>query len=201
MSGEAEDRTRQELSALVPRLLARDREAAREAVAALHPLVLRIVRAHRPRSMGEEDLVQEVFLKVLSRVDRYRPVDGIPFEHWVSRVAVRTCLDALRSERRRPVATAEPLSPPVEAWLARLTGQSVAAPDDVVAARDLVGRLLGSLAPRDRLVLTLLDLEERSVAEVSRMTGWSPTLVKVRAFRARGRLRSVAAELAEGGRR
>src|SRR5512140_3713366 len=79
-----------------------DQEAARALVEALYPLVMRIVRSHLPFRSSEEDLAQEVFLKLFSKLDQYEEHPGIGFEHWVSRLAVRTCLDALRAEGRRP---------------------------------------------------------------------------------------------------
>lgn len=66
---------------------------------------------------------------------------------------------------------------------------------DANAAREVVEKLLSQLPPDDRLVLALLDLEQRSVKEIARLTGWSGALVKVRAFRARRKLRSLAAKL------
>jgi RNA polymerase sigma-70 factor (ECF subfamily) len=171
-------------------------EAARALVERCHPLVMRIVRAHRPRSVPEEDLAQEVYLKMFGRLDRYALRAGVPFEHWLSRLAVRTCLDALRSEKRRPQATAVSLGPDGEAWLAALRGQAEPpGSEDALAARQLVLALLARVPPADRLVLTLLDLEERSVEDVSRLTGWSAGLVRVRAFRARRRLRAAAREM------
>ena len=171
-------------------------EAARALVEHCHPLVMRIVRAHRPRTVPEEDLAQEVYLKMFARLDRYEPRDGVPFEHWLSRLAVRTCLDVLRSERRRPQARAVPLGPDGEAWLGALRGRAEPPwAESELAARQLVETLLARIPPADRLVLSLLDLEERSVEEVSRLTGWSKGLVRVRAFRARRRLRAAAEDM------
>ena len=179
-------------AACLARIARQDPEASRELVEHCQALVWKLVRAHRSRSILDEDLVQEVFLKLFSRLDRYEPRDGIPFEHWVSRLAVRTCLDALRTERRRPQPADPPLSEAAGDWLESLRRDDASPPiDDVLAAREAVDALLAGLLPKDRLVLTLLDLEERSVAEVSAITGWSRTLVKVRAFRARRRLRAV----------
>jgi RNA polymerase sigma-70 factor (ECF subfamily) len=62
-------------------------------------------------------------------------------------------------------------------------------------AGELVGRLMQTLCPEDQLVIRLLDLEERSVAEIAAQTGWSQTLVKVRAFRARRKLRKQLEQL------
>jgi RNA polymerase sigma-70 factor (ECF subfamily) len=133
---------------------------------------------------------------MFSRLDRYQPRADVPFEHWLSRLAVRSCLDVLRAERRRPQATSTSLGPDADAWLAVLQGRpQPAAAENALAARQLVDVLLARLPPADRLLLVLLDIEERSVAEASQITGWSATLVRVRAFRARRRLRAVAQEL------
>ncbi|MFN7972032.1 MAG: sigma-70 family RNA polymerase sigma factor [Acidobacteriota bacterium] len=173
-----------------------DPDAARQLCDHLYPLVMRIVRAHRPRSLSEEDLAQEVFLKMFANLDRYEPRAGIPFEHWVSRLSVRTCLDALRAERRQPTARPADLGDGAREWLLSLSSDAAHAPaGDALAARELVDVLLSRLPPSDRLVLTLLDLEEKPVAEIAAITGWSRGLVKVRAFRARRRLRAVAEEM------
>jgi len=66
-----------------------------------------------------------------------------------------------------------------------------------LAARDLLEKLLGSLSPQDRLVVQLLHLEERSVAEIRRLTGWSEPMIKVRAFRARKKLQKFLKLLEE----
>jgi RNA polymerase sigma-70 factor (ECF subfamily) len=171
-------------------------QAAHALVEHLYPLVIRIARAHLSRRMAEEDLAQEVFLKLFSRLQQYRQRDGIPFEHWVSRLAVRTCLDNLRAERRRPELRWADLAAETAAWLQYVRMASDVAPDAApAAAREVIQQLLEQLPPKDRLVISLLDLEERSVREISGLTGWSVTLVKVRAFRARRRLRKIAATL------
>jgi len=54
-----------------------------------------------------------------------------------------------------------------------------------------VHAVLERMSVRDRLVLTLMYLEECSVAETARLTGWSQTMVKVQAHRARGRLKKL----------
>lgn len=179
-----------DVSACLARIARGERDAALELVQRTQPLVLKLVRAHRSRQHAEQDLVQEVYLTVFAKLDRYRPRDGVPFEHWIARVAVHTCRDVLRAERRRPAPGA--LSAQAGEWLAALTDEREAPAGSALAARELVERLLSELRPDDRLVLTWLDLEQRSVAEVAQLTGWSRTLVKVRAFRARRRLRAVA---------
>ncbi|MBA2481433.1 MAG: sigma-70 family RNA polymerase sigma factor [Planctomycetes bacterium] len=182
-----------DVAACLARVARNDQDAARALVAHCHPLVAKLVRSHLPRQQSEEDLIQEVYMKMFARLDQYHPVDGIPFEHWLSRLTVNTCLDALRTEGRRPRTRQAALSDGAETWLESLgSDQAQQRTDDVVAARELVEALLSRLEPKDRLVLTMLDLEERPVAEIAQVTGWSRTLVKVRAFRARRRLRAIA---------
>jgi RNA polymerase sigma factor (sigma-70 family) len=176
----------------VPECLARVRRGDEEAVRAmmqhLHPLVMKIIRSHRPRRLEEEDLAQMIYTKIFTRVDQYEGL--MPFEHWVSRVAVNTCLSALRAESIRPEWRMADLGEEEEAVVANLasTGSELDASMQT-GSRELVEKLLQTLKPEDRLVVQSLHMEGRSVAEVQEMTGWSAALVKVRAFRARLKLR------------
>lgn len=186
-----------DLSACLARVAEGDEDAARELVARCHPLLSKLVRAHRPRQLGEDDLLQEVLIKMFAMLPRYEVRDGQPFEGWLARLAVRTCRDALRSEARR--ADRVPLSQGAQEWLGSLASEREPAAEDALAARELVEALLAQLPAQDRLVLTLLDLEQCSTAEISALTGWSRALVKVRAFRARLRLRRVVKHRKELG--
>lgn len=186
-----------DVAACLERVRQRDEVAARELVTHLYPLVIKIVRAHLPRRVAEEDLAQEIFLKMFANLDQYR--GGVPLEHWVSRVAVSTCLDSLRFHKRRPELRWADLSETeAEVLDAIIQTDDEAHPSETMAASELVGKLLDCLGPEDRMVITLLDLEEKSVAEISQLTGWSASLVKVRAFRARAKLRKHLAELEKG---
>jgi len=183
-----------DLAACLERVRQRDQIAARELVDHLYPLVIRIVRAHLPRRVAEEDLAQEIFLKMFTRLDQYK--GAVAFTHWVSRIAVTTCIDQLRAQKRRPEFRWADLSEKeAEVLDSVLTSEGDVAVNDALAVRELVYKLLGQLKPEDRLVLQLLDLEQRSVAEISEITGWNQSLVKVRAFRARGKLKKLFEEL------
>ena len=178
------------------RVRQRDEDAARVLVARLYPLVIRIVRSHLPRRAAEEDLAQDVFVKMFTRLDQYQARPGTPFEHWVARLAVRTCLDALKAADRRPELRWGDLSEEQAAWLDFMLADQSAAPDaSAASAREVIEQFLSQLPPDDRLVISLMDLQEKTVREVSEMTGWSGTLVKVRAFRARRKLRKLAQAL------
>lgn len=89
-----------DMPACLERVRGHDEEAARELFQHLHPLVLKVVRSHLPRRMAEEDLVQTVFMKVFANLNQYSA--KAPFEHWVARIAVNTCIKALRAEKARP---------------------------------------------------------------------------------------------------
>ena len=183
-----------DLAGCLERVRQRDQAAARELVEHLYPLVIRIVRGRRPRRIAEEDLAQEVFMKMFARLDQYQR--AVPFSHWVSRIAVTTCIDHLRAQHRRPEFRWADLSENEAQLLdAVLTNTGEPAPDEGLAARELVHLLLGQLAPADRLVIQLLDLEQKTIAEISALTGWNGSLVKVRAFRARRKLRKLFQEL------
>ena len=170
-----------------------DQAASRALVDHLHPLVRRLVRNHLPRRESEEDLVQEAFIKVFQKLEGYQPRDGSPFEHWVSRLTVRTCLDALRAERVRPEWRMADLGENEAGWLDFLLSRQAVEPASSSAdAQAIVTRLLALLSAPDRLVLTLLDLEQRSTLEISEITGWTRAMVKMRAMRARFKLRQIA---------
>mgnify|MGYP000868860266 CR=1 FL=1 len=175
-----------------------DSAAARALVDHLYPLVIRIVRSHLPVRTSEEDLAQEVFGRLFARLDQYQARAGIPLEHWVARLAVRTCLDALRAERRRPEVRWSDLPEDQAAVLEFLLVDEAELPAaSPESAKSLLETLLGELAAPDRLVIRLLDLEQKSVKEVAALTGWNIPLIKVRAFRARRRLKKLAEQLKE----
>jgi RNA polymerase sigma-70 factor (ECF subfamily) len=171
-----------------------DQDAARDLVEHLYPQVVRIVRPRLPRRLDEEDLVQEVFLKMFARLEQYR--GDVPFSHWLSRIAVTTCIDQLRKQQRRPELRYADLSAEEAEVLEVVTRDEKLQPvNDAVAARELLEKLLEQLDPADRLLVQLLDLEQKSLAEASELLGTPVTVLKVRAFRARRKLRNFLKSL------
>ena len=79
-----------------------DEPAARRLVDVLYPQVIRIVRSHLPNRSDDDDDVQEVFMKVFTKIDQYRTEHDL-FDHWVARITVNHCRDRLRSLRSRRV--------------------------------------------------------------------------------------------------
>ncbi|MBA3608940.1 MAG: sigma-70 family RNA polymerase sigma factor, partial [Chthoniobacterales bacterium] len=186
--------------ALVAAARRHDESAAREIVRRLYPLVLKLVRSHRPRRTAEEDLCQMIFIKIFQKLDQFS--GKVPLEHWVSRIAVNTCINQIQAERVRPELRQADLSEEEVAVIQNLAATAdELGPDRAFAARDLVERLLAALKPAERLVIDLFYLQERSVTEIQTLTGWGASLVKVRAFRARQKMRRQLDQFtAEGNR-
>ena len=174
-------------------------QAGHDLLQGLYPLVIKIVRSHLPRRTAEEDLAQSIFIKVFTHLEQYS--GQVPIEHWVSRIAVNTCLNEIQREKVRPELRLADLSEEQEEVVCNLAAdeESFDSTDDL-ASRELVERMLEQLDPEDRLVITLLHLEGRSVEEIRVITGWSKPLVKVRAFRARRRLKKNLERLLQENR-
>jgi RNA polymerase sigma-70 factor (ECF subfamily) len=183
-------------NALVEGALRHDDEAARELVRRLYPLVAKMVRSHRARRTSEEDLCQMIFIKVFQKLNQFS--GKVPLEHWVSRIAVNTCLSAIESERIRPELRQADLSEEEQAVVENLaTSTEELAPDRQLASRQLVEHLLEFLKPAERLVIDLLYLQGRSVEEIHQITGLGTAAIKVRAFRARQKMKAQLSKLSE----
>lgn len=170
-----------------------DTASFEELVRKYQPRVFATARRYARREEEVEDIVQEVFIKAFQKLDTFR--GDAPFEHWLMRLAVHTCYDFLRAHQRNRESRFTDLSDPERDWLDHFVAEPARAPEDVDAARTLVNRLLTMLSPKARLIITLLEIEERSVKEIAALTGWSVTLVKVRAFRARAEMRKCLQQL------
>ena len=171
-----------------------DEGAAAALIEHLYPVICRIVRTHLSRRDHEEDLIQEVLMKTFSRLHQYRA--EVPLTHWVSRLAVTTCLDRLRANKIRPEIRRSDLTREetdlfdAADWESRTKDAGQA-----IEARDLVDKLLSILAPEDRSLILMVDLEGRSLEEISDVTGWGVSKIKMRLFRVRGQLRKMMQKL------
>lgn len=168
-------------------MIAGDNECFEELIRRHQPRVFATARRYARREDEVQDIVQEVFLKAFERLPGFR--FEAPFEHWLMRVTIRTCYDFLRAHQRTRESNFTDLSREEEDWLDHHKSAPDSADDHSEAARSLVQRLMETLSPEFRLVIQLLEIEERSVKEIHEMTGWSIPLIKVRAFRARAAMR------------
>jgi RNA polymerase sigma-70 factor (ECF subfamily) len=178
---------------LIAAVLAGDAASFEPLVEKYSPRVFATARRYARRESEIEDIVQEVWLKAFDKLKSFR--GEAPFEHWLMRMTVRTCYDFLRGHQRNRESSFSELSEPEDDWLERFAAAPDTASDTADAAKLLVARVLEKLSPEARLVITLLEIEDRSVKEIAELTGWSSPLVKVRAFRARAEMKKILARM------
>ncbi|NIP98618.1 MAG: RNA polymerase sigma factor, partial [Akkermansiaceae bacterium] len=181
------------------RVRAGDETANRTLVEILYPTIRANVRNHLRRRDDHDDVVQEVFMKIFLKIEQYSGPQ--PFEHWVSRIAVTTCYDWLRKRKARPLVSYSDLSEAERKIITRTlktedAGQSGSRRE---LFSGLLDKLISSLKPREQIVIRLLDLEELSVKEVTELTGWGASKVKVTAMRARRKLADQLQRLEQPG--
>ena len=184
------ERTEAELIAAV---LAGDSASFEPLIQKYSPRVFATARRYARRESEVEDIAQEVWLKAFEKLGSFR--GEAPFEHWLMRMTVRTCYDFLRGHQRNRESSFTDLTEPEDDWLERFVAAPADAREDADAAKLLVQRVLEKLSPPARLVIQLLEIEDRTVKEIAEITGWSVPLVKVRAFRARGEMRKILARM------
>jgi len=159
------------------------------------PRVFATARRYARLEREVEDIAQEVWVKAFQKLGSFR--GDAPFEHWLMRLAVRTCYDFLRAHQRNRESAFSELSEPEDDWLERFAAAPDSVNEQADAAKQLVERVLAQMSPAGRLIITLLEIEDRSVKEIAQLTGWSVPLVKVRAFRARAEMRKILAHIAK----
>lgn len=138
-----------------------------------------------------------IFIKIFQKLHQFS--GKVPLEHWVSRIAVNTCLSQIESERVRPELRHADLSEEEQAVVENLAASNdELAPDRQFGSRQLVEHLLEMLKPAERLVIDLLYLQGRSVEEVHQMTGLGVAAIKVRAFRARQKMKAHLEKIGSG---
>lgn len=116
-------------------------------------------------------------------------------EGWLTRIATNTCLNILRGSKRRPELTVSALSDDENSWLDQQRKEVTESAEKSFVAADLADRLLSTLSPEDQHALLMIDGENASIKEVAEATGWSESKVKVRAFRARKKIREAMEKL------
>jgi RNA polymerase sigma-70 factor (ECF subfamily) len=130
-----------------------------------------------------DDIAQEIFVRAYRNLGQFR--GDAPFEHWLSKIIVSACYDFLRKERR----VREQVS--LDAAVREFPDETAECAIAAGRAREFLAWGMRKLSAADQLILTLCELEERPVREVARLTDWSESNVKVRAFRARQNLKKI----------
>jgi len=179
-----------------------DRELVRLSQSGNEPAFEDLVRRHQQRVFAlvngilrrpddVEDVAQQVFLKAYLGIKRFD--QRAAFSTWLYKIAVNECWDYLRKKKVRPLVYEADLS---EEQVSRLDGIVSAdrppeGPNDRAEARELLERMLDTLPEQDRQLLLLKEVEGFSVQELAEILKLNVNTVKVRLFRARGRIMDV----------
>ena len=161
-----------------------------ELILRYQPRIFGMARKYFRNESDVEDVVQTVFTKTFQKLRSFKQT--APFEHWLMRLSVNTCYDALRRRAKHREQAVTDLLFEDESWANRL--DNIPDSDDPEAldkASELVHSVMGQISDKARIVLTMQELEGRSIKEISELTGWSISLVKVQAFRARKEMRAA----------
>jgi len=173
-----------------------DESAFAEIVRRYSPRVFSVASRFFRQRMLVEEAAQEVFLKAYTQLGSFEGRGS--FEGWLTRIATNTCLNMVRGAKRRPEFTVSDLTEDEQGWLEQQSagdGGEPASVENSVVATDLADRLLSVLSPEDQQALLMIDGEQASIKEVAEATGWSESKVKVRAFRARRKVREAMEKL------
>jgi len=177
-----------------------DVEAFGRIVALLRPRIAKVAGRYAHSEEDREDLLQDIFLRAFRSLRNYNGKGA--FEGWMHRLAVRASVDWLRGKLRRKEKAESELTIDEQNWLTeRLSDDPGSSPDEEMQknmAREILYKGLDKLSAEDRTALVLLEIDGMSVAEISDVTGWSASNVKVRCHRARKKLAEWVGKEAKG---
>lgn len=176
---------------IIHRVLQGEIDCFAELIARYQQHVARIVSRHVPGDRVAE-VAHDVFVRAYGGLTGFS--GQAPFEHWLSRIAVRTCYHFWRAMRRQELPVSA-LTEEHQQWMEQVLA---AESDDRFReqakrreAAELSQWALSHLSAENRLVLTLMYLDGHSAREAASLLGWSVAKVKVRAYRARQTLRKL----------
>lgn len=189
-----------------------DRELVRLSQGGTQSAFEELVRRHQQRVFAlvggilrhpedVEDVAQQVFLKAYLGIRRFD--QRAAFSTWLYKIAVNECWDYLRKKKVRPLVYEADLS---EEQVSRLDGivsadRPPASPSERLEANELIDRMLGALTEQDRQLLLLKEVEGFSVQELAEILNLNVNTVKVRLFRARGRIMEAYRRRMSSGRK
>ncbi len=189
---------------IIKRILAGEVNAFELLLGRYRECVFGIVMNHVPE-YNVEEVAHEVFVRAYRSLPTYRYKGE--FKYWLSKIAVRTCYDYWRNRYRAHEQPLGTLDERQKNWIEKHAMEGyITAHDKTTSsseARELLEWAMNRLSPEDRMVLELIHIEMHPVKEAAEMLGWSAANVKVRAFRARKKLRKILDTLLaeQGGKR
>jgi len=182
-----------EIHDLIHKILNGDKDAFGIIVREYTTMVAAMVVRYARNEIDREDLAQEVFIRAYRALSKYRGTGS--FEGWLRKIAVHACLDWLRKKKRAESVALAEMDKEKGTWFdAEIEDINNPQSEEILnsnEALEILQKAMESLSPEDNLVIVLKEIEGRSINEISHMTGWSETNVKVRAHRARERLKTI----------
>ena len=159
--------------------------ACEELIDILYPVLEPIARKNLTLGDDQQDILQEIFMKIFSKIHQY--AGEKPFDHWASKIAVNTCYDRLRKKKIRPelIYGERAVQTAIKPKLS-YSRRPKATENELI--EELIQELLLTLNEQERTVVRLMELKEKTVKEVCKLTGWSESKVKVTKMRARKKL-------------
>jgi RNA polymerase sigma-70 factor, ECF subfamily len=180
-------------AALVAGLRARQPESFETLVRLYTPRLLAVARRMLGNDEDARDVVQDAMLSAYRSIDRFEAQARI--STWLHRIVVNAALMKLRTRRRRPEESLEPLLPTFrddghhrEHIMGWTEGSDKALERD--ETRRLVREAIMNLPDAYREVVILRDIEEQDTASTAKALGITPNAVKIRLHRARQALRT-----------
>lgn len=150
------------------------------------PMVTRLMWRFTRDPLKLEELVHDTFVQTYLSLPKYR--GSGPLGGWIRTIAVRAGYAHWREKAKDKDREVLNEQVALEPWNPQANDVSAESPEE--AHRELYNAL-AQLPPRDRLVLTLLYWENCSTEEAAKLSGWSGSMVRVQAFRARKKLKKL----------
>ena len=157
--------------------------------------VFKIVNRHIPVTDVKE-IAHQIFINAYRSLPSFK--GKTEFRFWLATITIRTCHDYWRKHYNRTEVSASQLSETARTRINEFWDSEAENEFNLHERRralhELLNWALGKLSPDDRMVVTLVHLEKRTVSHVAQLLGWSKANVKIRAFRARRKLRKLIQE-------
>lgn len=173
--------TEEEIAPIVSRAQSGDPEAFDDIISLYQNTIAQQMRRFSRKSNEIEELVQNVFVNAYFSLKNYRA--KAPFINWLRTIASRTGYAFWREQYKKNKTVA------LQDWDGQVTADTSAE-----QAKEKLEALMSQLKPAERHVLYLMYIDNYPVAQVSEITGWTEGMVKMRAYRARNKLKKILKE-------
>ena len=158
------------------------------------------IAARRVPAAQVPSVAEEIFVRAYQSLGSYS--GNVAFGNWISRIAIRVCCDYWREAKRQQAVSVEaPPDADQRQWLENLAGSNDTDDADNILHRQETEKILhwvlGKLSAEDRTLIEAVYFENRALKDVAVALGWSLVKTKVRAMRARHKMRQLLLKMGE----